>query len=67
MENTNPFKQLESDAICPPNLKTELVSEIDLIRNAITIVDLYIGDLLDLASALVNPPYVTSDNTNPPT
>ncbi|QDK82939.1 hypothetical protein EXU85_31765 [Spirosoma sp. KCTC 42546] len=67
MENTNPFKQLESDAVCPPNLKTELVSEIDLIRNAITIVDLYIGDLLDLASALMNPPYVTSDNTNPPT
>ncbi|GAB4008203.1 hypothetical protein GCM10028808_13770 [Spirosoma migulaei] len=67
MENTNPFKQLESDAVCPPNLKTELVSEIDLIRNAITIVDLYIGDLLDLASALMNPPYVTSDNTNPAT
>ncbi|MVM35127.1 hypothetical protein GO755_34195 [Spirosoma sp. HMF4905] len=66
MENTNPFKELESDAICPPNLKTELVSEIDLIRNVITIIDLYIGDLFDLASAIVNPPYVTSDNTTPP-
>lgn len=66
METPNPFKELESNAICPPHLKTELVSEIDLIRNAITVIDLYIGDLFDMASALVSQPYVTSDKTNPP-
>lgn len=66
METQNPFKELESDAICPPHLKTELVSEIDLIRNAITVIELYVGDLFGLASALVNQPYVTSDNIHPP-
>ncbi|GAB4027053.1 hypothetical protein GCM10028809_11680 [Spirosoma gilvum] len=63
MENTNPFKQLEPDDVCPPNLKTELVSEIDLIRNAITLVELYVGDLFALASALANPPHLTPDDT----
>lgn len=63
METPNPFKQLEPDAYCPPSLKSEIVSEIDLIRNAVTIVDLYIGDLFGLASALVSPPNVTLDNT----
>ena len=66
MENPNPFKELESDDLCPPHLKTELVSEIDLIRNAITVVELYIGDLFGIASALINQPYVTSDKKNPP-
>ncbi|RAI78630.1 hypothetical protein HMF3257_27540 [Spirosoma telluris] len=66
MENQNPFKELVSDATCPPNLKTELVSEIDLIRNAITVIELYVGDLFGIASALVNQPYVTSDKTHPP-
>ena len=66
MKNQNPFKELESDAICPPHLKTELVSEIDLIRNAITVIELYVGDLFGIASALVDQPYVTSDHTTPP-
>ncbi|GAB2528397.1 hypothetical protein [Spirosoma aerophilum] len=66
MENPNPFKELESDAICPPHLKNELVSEIDLIRNAITIVEVYIGDLFGLASVLANPPQLTPNDQNPP-
>ena len=66
METSNPFKELESNDVCPPHLKTELVSEIDLIRNAITVIELYVGDLFDMASALVGQPYVTSDKTNPP-
>ncbi len=66
MERPNPFKELESDAICPPHLKAELVSEIDLIRNTITIIELYIGDLVGTASALANPPNVTfNDETHP--
>ena len=41
----NPFKSIEPDAVCPPHLKTELISEIDLIRNALQVVELYSGDL----------------------
>lgn len=66
MENANPFKELEPDATCPPHLKTELVSEIDLIRNAITVIELYVGDLFGLASVLANPPQATSDDPNLP-
>lgn len=66
METPNPFRELESDATCPPHLKTELVSEIDLIRNVITVIDLYIGDLFGVASALVSLPRQTPDNPNPP-
>ena len=66
METPNPFKEFESDAVCPPHLKDELVSEIDLIRNAITLIDVYIGDLFDLAAALTDPHLVTSTEKNPP-
>ncbi|MBC8154729.1 MAG: hypothetical protein H7Z72_17665 [Bacteroidetes bacterium] len=41
----NPFKAIEPDAVCPPHLKEELVSEIDLIRNTLQVVELYSGDL----------------------
>lgn len=41
----NPFKSIEPDAVCPPHLKTELVSEIDLVRNALQVVELYSDDL----------------------
>ena len=64
METPNPFKELESDAICPPHLKAEIVSEIELIRNAVTLVDIYIGDLFALASTLVNPPTTYNDNNS---
>jgi hypothetical protein len=66
METINPFKELESDATCPPHLKNELVSEIDLIRNAITIVEIYVGDFFGLAAALASPLQVTSNDTNSP-
>jgi hypothetical protein len=64
MESQNPFKELESDATCPPNLKNELVAEIDLIRNAITLVEIYVGDLFGLASILASPPQAKSDDSN---
>ena len=66
METPNPFKELEPDDVCPPHLKAELVSEIDLIRNAITIIELYVGDLFGLASVLVNPDQVTLEDPNLP-
>lgn len=61
METPNPFKQLEPDAVCPPHLKAELVSEIDLIRNTVTVIDLYIGDLLGIVSVLITSSQTASD------
>lgn len=49
MEN---FKDIEPDDLCPLNLKGELVSEIDSIRNGLRIVDLYVGDFLNVVSSL---------------
>ncbi|TAE30405.1 MAG: hypothetical protein EAZ91_10135 [Cytophagales bacterium] len=49
MEN---FKDIEPDDSCPPNLKGELISEIDSIRNGLRIVDLYVGDFLSVISSL---------------
>ena len=57
MEIHNPFKELEPDASCAPHLKTELVSEIDLIRNTMTVVELYVGDLFGTALTLLDPPH----------
>ena len=54
MAPVNPFKELESDVVCPPHLKREIVAEIDLIRSAVTIIDLYIGDLFNVASVLAD-------------
>jgi hypothetical protein len=57
METPNPFQEMESDAECPPHLKTELISEIDLIRDVTTVIELYIGDLFGVVSVLANPPH----------
>ncbi len=41
----NPFKEMEPDATCPPHLKKEIVSEIDLIRNSLQVVEVYAYDI----------------------
>ncbi|MEZ0540535.1 hypothetical protein [Fibrella arboris] len=51
----NPFKFIEPEGECPPHLKEQLVSEIDLIRNALTVVELYSGDLFGSISAMLFP------------
>ena len=56
MERPNPFLAMEPDGNCPPEIKQELVSEIDLIRNVMAVVDLYIGDFFTSALVLANPP-----------
>ena len=63
MANANPFKELEPDVVCPPHIKKEIISEIDLIRNTMTIIDLYVGDLFNVASALVEALPTTSSAT----
>lgn len=59
----SPFKYLEPDAECPEHLKTELVSEIDMIRNALQVVKLYAGDLLSVLSVVASLPNHTQEDT----
>ncbi|MBO0933390.1 hypothetical protein [Fibrella aquatilis] len=49
----NPFKLIEPDADCPPHLREQIVSEIDMIRNALKVVELYTGDLFGAFSAML--------------
>ena len=51
----NPFKIIEPTDDCPPHLKDQIVSEIDLIRNALKVVELYSGDLFSSLSVLLSP------------
>ena len=62
MERPNPFLAMEPDAYCPPELKNELVAEIDLIRNAVTVIDLYVGDFFNAVAVVANPPIFRSDS-----
>ena len=62
MEHPNPFLAMEPDANCPPELKNGLVAEIDLIRNVITVIDLYVGGFVNSAVVLANPPILDSDS-----
>lgn len=61
----NPFKHIESDTECPGHIKTELVSEIDMIRNTLQIVELYAGDLFNVLSIVASLPTNSSDNKLP--
>jgi len=63
MERPNPFLALEPDANCPPELKHELMAEIDLIRNVMTVIELYVGDFFNSAIALGDRPVSPSDSS----
>lgn len=47
------FKEIELPDSCPPNVKEELISEIDLIRNSLSVVEVYVDDLFSVASTLL--------------
>ena len=53
IENT--FKQIEPEDECPSHLKNDLISEIEVIRNALQVIELYASDLFRVLSVLVNP------------
>lgn len=59
----NPFKLMEPIDDCPPHLKEELVAEIDIIRNAMTIVQLYVGEFFGVATVLASPPQSNNNAT----
>ena len=47
---------MEPDESCPPNLRNEIVSEIDFIRNSLTVVRLYVSELFGVALAMSDMP-----------
>ena len=51
MPEENPFKLLESDAQVPEHLKKALVSEIDTIRNATSLIELFVGNFINAVTA----------------
>ena len=50
-DKENPFKLLEPDGQVPEHLKKALISEIDAIRNASTIVELFVGNFINALTA----------------
>ena len=58
----NPFKTIESTENCPPHLKKQIVSEIDLIRSVLNVVELYSGDLFDSLTTLLSPLPAATDS-----
>lgn len=51
---TNPFKELEPDASCPPKLKGELLSEIDLVRNTLVVTGVYTYSLATVFTTFIS-------------
>lgn len=55
MENTNnPFRELDLDIVCPPELKGKIFSEIDLIRNTLQIVELFGYDIFSALTTFLS-------------
>lgn len=51
MPNENPFKLIEPNGQVPEHLKKALVSEIDTIRNASALVELFVGNFVNAITA----------------
>lgn len=60
----NPFKEMESDAQCPPHLKEEIFSEIDLIRNSLQVVEVYAYDIFSAFTTFLSG-LVPEETNNP--
>lgn len=57
-EKKNAFKEIEPNVTAPENLKKEISSEIDSIRNTSAIVELFVGNFFNaISAALKKDPY----------
>ncbi len=54
MNESNPFKAMEPDVRCPPHLKNEIISEIDLVRNALQVVEVYGYDIFSVFTTFLS-------------
>ncbi len=52
----NPFKLIEPEDQCPPELKNQIVSELDSIRNSLKVIELYSGDFFAAIFSILAPP-----------
>lgn len=50
---------------CPPNLKGEIISEIDLIRNSLQVVEMYAYDIFSVLILFLNGLTPNDDNPTP--
>ena len=50
-ESENPFIFIEQNAQVPERLKNALLSEVDTIRNTSTIVELFVGNFINVLTA----------------
>jgi hypothetical protein len=50
-EKENPFKLIEPNGQVPEHLKKALVSEIDTIRNASSLIELFVGNFVNTLTA----------------
>lgn len=50
-EKENPFKLLEPNKQVPEHLKKALISEINTIRNTSTIIELFVGNFINVLTA----------------
>lgn len=53
-EKNNPFRALESDAGCPPDLRDDLLAEIDLLRNVLMVADTYTYNTIGVLAAFMD-------------
>lgn len=53
-ETNNPFKELEPDVYCPPDLKSELITEIDLMRNVLLTADMHVHNTFAAFTAFLD-------------
>lgn len=60
----NPFKILESDAQVPEELKKALVSEIDTIRNASTLIELFVGNFINTFTKSLSSDSIKDNSTD---
>ncbi|PRY41019.1 hypothetical protein CLV58_106206 [Spirosoma oryzae] len=53
-EKNNPFHALESDADCPPDLRDDLIAEIDLMRNVLMAADTCIHNIVGVVTTFMS-------------
>ena len=58
----NPFLDIDSDIKAPETLKKSLVSEIDIIRNTMELVTLYVGHFFGAAGEMLSDDSLKSNN-----
>ncbi len=66
MENiNNPFRELDIDIVCPPAVKERVFSDIDMIRDALKLVELFGYDIFSVFTTFLSGLEPDSTSKNP--